>query len=57
MTIVEQLKQQIRAYDGPLPATGNSIEEAWFRGAVAQLYALEGLAIPLAAASRANGAD
>ena len=39
--IIEQLKQAIEAYDGPLPATGHSIQEVWFRNAVKQLIELE----------------
>ncbi len=39
--IVAQLKQAIEAYDGPLPATGDSIQEVWFREAVANLIELQ----------------
>jgi hypothetical protein len=39
--IIEQLKQAIEAYDGPLPAIGDSIQEVWFRNAVKQLIELE----------------
>jgi hypothetical protein len=41
MTIIEQLRKAIQAYDGPLPPTGDSIKEQWFRQAIAQLRALE----------------
>jgi hypothetical protein len=39
--IIEQLKRAIEAYDGPLPAIGDSIQEVWFRNAVKQLIELE----------------
>jgi hypothetical protein len=39
--IAEQLRQAIEAYDGPLPAIGDSIQEVWFRNAVKQLIELE----------------
>lgn len=41
MTIVEQLRKAISEYKGPLPATGNSIDEIWLRQACRQLLALE----------------
>lgn len=41
MTIIEQLRQAIAQYRGPLPATGNSIEEIWFRQAFQQLLDME----------------
>lgn len=41
MTIIQQLKASIEAYKGPLPATGNSVEEIWFRQAFRQLLDLE----------------
>lgn len=41
MAIIENLRKQIEAYEGPLPAIGDSIEEIWFRQAVRQLLDLE----------------
>lgn len=42
MTIIKQLKRAIEAYDGPLPAVGDTVEEVWFRQTVKQLWALQG---------------
>jgi hypothetical protein len=39
--IIEQLRQAIEAYEGPLPAIGHSIQEVWLRNAVKQLIELE----------------
>jgi hypothetical protein len=39
--IIDKLRQAIEAYDGPLPAIGDSIQEVWFRNAVKQLRELE----------------
>ena len=39
MTIIEQLRQTIESYTGPL--TGNSIEAVWFRQAAKQLLEME----------------
>jgi hypothetical protein len=41
MTIIEQLKAAIEAYEGPLPAIGNSPDEIWLREAFKHLLALE----------------
>lgn len=41
MTIIQQLRKTIEAYQGPLPAIGNSIEEVWLRQAFQQLLELE----------------
>lgn len=41
MTILEQLRKAISEYKGPLPATGNSIEEMWLRQAFKSLIELE----------------
>lgn len=41
MTIIEQLRKAMSEYKGPLPATGNSVEEIWFREAFKQLLAME----------------
>lgn len=43
--IAEQLRRAIAAYTGPLPASGNSIEEVWLRGAFQQLLDLERQAV------------
>lgn len=39
--IAEQLRKAIAAYTGPLPASGNSTEEVWLRGAFQQLLDLD----------------
>jgi len=39
MTIIQQLKAALQAYEGPI--TGNSIEATWFRETARQLLALE----------------
>lgn len=41
MSVVEQLRKAISEYKGPLPASGNSVEEVWLRGAFKQLLELE----------------
>jgi hypothetical protein len=41
MTVIEQLRHAIESYTGPIPATGDSIEEVWFREAVNNLIALD----------------
>lgn len=37
----EQIRTELEGYSGPIPATGNSVEEVWFRSTSALLQALE----------------